>query len=69
MKLHAQVVQYPPGVRWFMAVAWVVIVLKCIVVWWAMLHWRVPIHPLWIVAPTIVFATLATGLWLTHRED
>ncbi len=53
-----------------MAIIWAVILAKCVVIWWAMLHWSVPMHPLWIVAPTLVFATLATALWLTHhRED
>jgi hypothetical protein len=52
-----------------MIIAWALIGLKCVLVWWAMAHWRVPIHPAWIVAPTIIFAALATGLWATHRQD
>ena len=53
----------------FMSVAWVLIAAKCVLVWWAMLHWRMPFHPLWIVAPTLVFAGVATLLWLTHKEE
>ncbi len=53
----------------FMGFAWVVIAVKCAVVWWAMVHWRVPFHPIWVVGPTLIFAALATTLWLTHQED
>ena len=69
LPLHLALAQYPRRVRWFMGVAWLVIAVKCVVVWWAMVHWSVPFHPLWIVGPTLVFAALASGLWLTHRED
>jgi len=61
--------QSPRRVRWFMGIAWVLIVVKCVVVWWAMGHWQVPFHPMWIVGPTVAFATLASALWLTHQED
>lgn len=53
----------------FMVVAWVLILAKCVLVWWAIGHWHVPLHPAWIVAPTLVFAALATALWVTHREE
>jgi hypothetical protein len=33
-----------------------------------MVPWSVPLHPLWIVAPTLVFAAVATVIWLTHRR-
>jgi hypothetical protein len=69
LPLHLDVEQYPRRVRWFMAIAWVIIAVKCIVVWWAMNRWHVPFHPLWIVGPTLVFAALASILWLTHHED
>jgi hypothetical protein len=69
LHLHLDVAQYTPRVRWFMAAAWVLIVAKCFLVWWAIGHWNVPIHPLWIVAPTVAFAALATSIWLTHHED
>ena len=57
------------AMSWFMSLGWVLIAIKCILVWWAMVHWRVPCHPLWIVAPTVVSAGLATILWLTHKEE
>ena len=67
--LHIDLAQYPRRVRWIMAVLWAVIVAKCFFVWWAIGRWEVPFHPLWIVAPTIIFAGLASILWLTHHEE
>lgn len=52
-----------------MAAAWLLIAAKCVLVSWAIAHWHVPLHPAWIVAPTLVFATLATALWLTHTRE
>jgi hypothetical protein len=52
-----------------MVAVWIVIAVKCVVVWWAMERYHVPFHPLWIVAPTLVFAALASALWLTHEPD
>jgi len=67
--VHIDTRQYSPRVRWFVAIAWSLIGLKCTLVWWAMLHWNVPFHPMWIVGPTLAFALLATTLWLVHHED
>ncbi len=43
---------------------WVVIAVKCGALWWVMRHYRVPIHPLWVVAPTLLFAGLCTAVWV-----
>jgi hypothetical protein len=69
LPMHIDIAQYPARVRWIMGVAWLIIAVKCVVVWWAIGYWNMPFHPLWIVAPTIVFAALATVLWLTHHEE
>ena len=69
LPVHVDLAQYPSRVRWFKGLAWIVIVAKCVLVWWAMAHWRVPFHPMWIVGPTLVFAALASVLWVTHREE
>ncbi len=69
LPVHIDIAQYSVRVRWFVAIAWSLIAVKCGLIWWAMIHWSVPFHPLWIVAPTLMFALLATGLWLTHHED
>jgi hypothetical protein len=66
---HIDVAQYSKKARWFMAVAWIVIAAKCVVVAWAMEHWRVPFNSAWIIAPTLVFAALASVLWLTHPRE
>jgi len=69
LPVHIDVVQYPSRVRWFVAIGWSLIAVKCTLIWWAMVHWSVPFHPMWIVGPTLMFALLATALWLTHHED
>jgi hypothetical protein len=53
---------------WFLGVAWLLIALKCVIITWAIRSWQVPIHPLWLVLPTLMFAALATVLWVSHRE-
>jgi hypothetical protein len=55
--------------RWFLGLGWVLIVAKCAVVWWAMTRWHVPMHPGWIVLPTLAFASLATALWFGVHDD
>jgi len=55
--------------RWFMITAWGVILVKCAGVWWAIRHWSVPVHPAWIIVPTLLMAALATALWVTHPDD
>lgn len=67
--IHIDVAQYPRRVRWFMGVAWTIILVKCALVWWAVNHWSMPFHPLWVVGPTLAFALLITAIWLTHHED
>ena len=48
--------------------AWLVIVAKCFVVWWAIPHYHVPVQPLWIIAPTLFAAVFITVLWTAHHE-
>ena len=52
---------------WFLGAAWLLVALKCVLVTWAASRWSVPFDPLWIVLPTLLFAGLATFLWVTHR--
>ncbi len=54
--------------RWFLGVAWLLIVVKCFVVAWAIPHFHVPVHPMWIIGPTLFCAGFVTILWATHRE-
>ncbi len=55
-------------VRWFMAALWALILVKCVLVSWAVGHWQMPFHAAWVVAPTIAFAGVATLVWALHRE-
>lgn len=48
---------------WLIA-GWVLILLKCAVIWWAITRYHVPIHPMWLVGPTILFGLLATALYV-----
>lgn len=49
--------------RWI-AVGWILIATKCTAMWWAIETYSVPIHPLWLVGPTLVFGLLATALYI-----
>jgi len=47
---------------------WALIGIKSIVVWWACAHYALPFHPLWVIAPTVAFAALCTGVYLYARR-
>jgi len=32
-------------------------------------HWQIPIHPGWVIVPTLIFAALVTFLVLAHWKD
>ncbi|MCS6243582.1 MAG: hypothetical protein H2172_06995 [Opitutus sp.] len=53
----------PRAEKWI-AAGWMLILVKCALIWWAIIAYAVPIHPLWLVAPTIAFAALATALYI-----
>jgi hypothetical protein len=53
----------PLAEKWILA-GWVLILLKCTGVWWAINTYNVPLHPMWLVGPTIGFAALATALYI-----
>lgn len=61
--------RYPVRMRRFLGMAWIAILAKCVLVWWAIGHWQVPFHPAWIVMPTLLFAALATVLWLAPHDE
>lgn len=67
--LHLDESRYPVRMRWFLAAAWIVILAKCALVWWAIAHWQVPVHPAWVIVPTLLCAALATGVWLAARDE
>jgi hypothetical protein len=53
-----------PRVERLFAVCWVVIVAKSIAVVWLFDRYHVPVNPLWVIAPTIVFAALCTAVYV-----
>ena len=53
----------PRSERWIVA-GWVLIALKCVLLTWAINAYQVPIHPLWLVVPTVAFGLLATALYI-----
>ncbi len=49
-------------------VCWGLIVLKSLFIVWAVGRYAIPFNPLWIIAPTIAFALLATSLYFWLRD-
>jgi hypothetical protein len=52
-----------------MAWCWLAVIIKCVLVIIAIEHWSVPVHPLWVIGPTLFFATVATLLYIRHTEN
>jgi hypothetical protein len=48
---------------------WLLIALKSVFIWWACARYSVPIHPLWIIAPTVMFGLLCTAVYFGRREE
>jgi hypothetical protein len=49
--------------RWII-IGWALIAVKCTALWWLIQTYQVPIHPLWLVGPTVMFGLLATALYI-----
>lgn len=64
-----EIAQNPRRLRRIMAVAWLLIVVKSLLVWWAVGHWHTPFNPFWVIGPTLLFAALATAVWLTNDRE
>lgn len=43
---------------------WILIIAKCVIVWWLIAKYHVPFHPLWLVGPTVMFGLLATAAYI-----
>ena len=48
----------------FIAVCWVLIAIKSFAVVWLFSRYHVPVNPLWVIAPTVIFAALCTAVYL-----
>jgi hypothetical protein len=53
--------------EWFLGLGWVLIVGKCLAIHWAIHTYTIPIHPGWLIIPTLAFAVLCT--WIYWRRD
>lgn len=53
----------PRAERWIV-LGWILIATKCVGIWWAIGTYHIPIHPLWLIGPTLGFGLLATMLYL-----
>ena len=47
----------------FLLVCWVLIALKCWAIIWAVGHYHVPVNPLWITVPSVIFAGVCTAIF------
>jgi hypothetical protein len=45
-------------------ICWAIILLKCVAVVWLFDRYHVPVKPLWVIAPTVIFAALCTAVYL-----
>jgi hypothetical protein len=59
----------PRRVRLFLIIGWVVIIAKCLAVPWVLAHWQIPVHPAWVIVPTLVLAALVTLVVLPRRAE
>lgn len=50
-----------------LAWGWVAVIVKCVLVDWAMRHYRVPINPGWVIFPTLAMAAVCTVLYYGRR--
>ncbi len=51
----------------WLIIGWIAIGLKCVAVWWICRHYQVPVHPLWVIVPTVLMAALGTMIYLRKR--
>jgi hypothetical protein len=49
-------------------ISWILIAIKCLLVWWACSKYAVPINPLWVIMPTVFMAALCTGIYYARRR-
>ena len=53
----------------WLGLGWMVIGVKCVLVTFAIEHWHLPVHPLWVIGPTLFLAAFATFLYVSHRDE
>jgi hypothetical protein len=53
-----------PRVERLILFCWAVIALKSVAVVWLFDRYHVPVNALWVIAPTVMFASLCTAVYL-----
>ncbi|MEY4939036.1 MAG: hypothetical protein RIQ93_771 [Verrucomicrobiota bacterium] len=62
--VHVEERELPnPRVERRILICWVLIAVKHVAIIWAVRHYPVPFHQLWVNFPTWVLGTLATGIY------
>ena len=71
MQAHPSVAATPFSrrTRLILEVGWLVIVAKCLAVPWVISHWQIPVHPGWVIVPTLLYAALVAGVVIAVREE
>ncbi|HUJ43232.1 MAG TPA: hypothetical protein VLW52_06465 [Opitutaceae bacterium] len=59
----------PRRMRMMLEVGWAVIIAKCLAVPWVIAHWQIPVHPGWVIVPTLLFAALVTLVVFAWRDE
>ena len=54
-------------VEQLLAIGWVLIACKSVLVVWVIHHWHVPFSPLWVIVPTVIFGALCTAIYFFWR--
>ncbi|MEO6875063.1 MAG: hypothetical protein ABI222_09600 [Opitutaceae bacterium] len=53
-----------PRIERAIVLGWEFIVLKSVFVIWAVQKYHLPFNPAWVIAPTVIFALLCTGVYI-----
>jgi membrane protein YdbS with pleckstrin-like domain len=46
--------------QWLLLAGWLLIAAKSWLIVWAVDHYHVPVNPLWVIVPTVIFAAVCT---------
>jgi hypothetical protein len=57
-----------PQMGRFILTCWLLIAVKHVAVIWAVAHYHVPFHQLWVNAPTWLLGALATGVYYLRGD-
>jgi len=60
--------QHRRRVETLIFLCWALIAAKCFVVVWLVNHYNMPFNPMWVVAPTVSFAFVATAAYYWLRD-